>query len=389
MTLSLPYKSGTVRLTSLYGERTLNGVTAMHKGVDLVGTVKTIVSPCAGTVGFAGQVNDKNTGGRTWEWGNYVRIEADGGYKIYLCHMASVSVKTGQTVKTGDVLGVEGSTGYSTGSHCHFEVRYGGKSTDPTPFLGISNRVGSYPVETTTTKLSDYTVDGLRIVKLKNPRLVYWDQAKNKLAGNNVCNAGFFGYYRRNKTSYTLPRGNLVCDTGSYKPVSDVEQDIKPYVVSGKLRYSCYDNAADSAMRGKEVATLVIPSSGSPYIADLSSVPATAKYAVSGVPCVRNHDDVDWYNYVAKQGWGTDTVRNTYHNWLGVRDGELWLITGKSSAKSGNMIYGMWFWDTIKDEGLEDVIKLDGGASYYCKIGGKVQTGSTGSRCINSYLAWD
>jgi murein DD-endopeptidase MepM/ murein hydrolase activator NlpD len=129
--------------------RTLFGVSEMHKGVDLVGTDKTIVAPCDGKIGWAGEYDDRASGGRTWEWGNYVRLETSDGYAVYLCHMASVSVRAGQTVKVGDKLGVEGSTGKSTGSHCHFEVRKGGKSTDPTPYLWISNRLGSYPVEQT------------------------------------------------------------------------------------------------------------------------------------------------------------------------------------------------------------------------------------------------
>ena len=147
MNLTLPYKSGAVRVTSPYGMRTLDGVTAMHKGVDLVGTDKTIVAPCDGKIGWAGEYDDRASGGRTWEWGNYVRMETHDGYAIYLCHMASVAVRMGQTVKAGDKLGMEGSTGKSTGSHCHFEIRKGGKSTDPTPYLGIANRAGSYPVE--------------------------------------------------------------------------------------------------------------------------------------------------------------------------------------------------------------------------------------------------
>ena len=146
-TLKLPYASGAVRVSSPYGLRTLSGVTAMHKGVDLVGTDKTIVAPCDGKIGWAGEYDDKASGGRTWEWGNYVRLETDDGYAIYLCHMASVAVRMGQTVKAGDKLGMEGSTGKSTGSHCHFEVRKGGKSTDPTPYMGIANRLGSYPVQ--------------------------------------------------------------------------------------------------------------------------------------------------------------------------------------------------------------------------------------------------
>lgn len=147
MKLNLPYRTGTVRVSSPYGMRTISGVREMHKGVDLVGADKTIVAPCDGKIGWAGEYNDKLRGGNTWEWGKYIRIETEDGYKIYLCHMAAVAVKAGQAVKAGDVLGREGTTGKSTGSHCHFEVRYGGKSTDPTPMLGIANRAGSYPVQ--------------------------------------------------------------------------------------------------------------------------------------------------------------------------------------------------------------------------------------------------
>lgn len=147
MKLNLPYRTGTVRVSSPYGMRTISGVREMHKGVDLVGSDKTIVAPCDGKIGWAGEYNDKLIGGHTWEWGKYIRIETEDGYKIYLCHMAAVAVKAGQAVKAGDVLGREGTTGKSTGSHCHFEVRYGGKSTDPTPMLGIANRAGSYPVQ--------------------------------------------------------------------------------------------------------------------------------------------------------------------------------------------------------------------------------------------------
>ncbi len=146
MKLNLPYRSGTVRVSSAYGMRTLNGVQEMHKGVDLVGSDKTIIAPCDGWIGWAGYANDKAQGGHTHEWGNYVRLETSDGYKIYLCHMDSVSVRAYTRVKTGDVLGREGSTGKSTGSHCHFEVRKDGKSLDPTALLGIANRVGSYPV---------------------------------------------------------------------------------------------------------------------------------------------------------------------------------------------------------------------------------------------------
>ena len=156
-TVRLPYKSGTVRVTSPYGRRNIDGIPETHKGIDLVGSDKTIVAPCGGRVGWAGLYDDSTSGGRTWEWGNYIRIDTDTGYSVYLCHLADYSVRIGQTVLEGQVVGTEGNTGSvyplpasktdkTSGRHLHFEVRKGGKSTDPTPFLEIANRKGSYPV---------------------------------------------------------------------------------------------------------------------------------------------------------------------------------------------------------------------------------------------------
>lgn len=147
MKLRLPYKTGTVRVTSPYGMRTLNGETAMHKGIDLVGSDKTIVAPCDGVVGASAMLDEATDTSQTWEWGNYIRIDTDAGFKVYLCHLAKRDVYVGRRVKAGDIIGREGSTGKSTGSHLHLEVRYSGKSTDPTALMDIANRVGSYPVE--------------------------------------------------------------------------------------------------------------------------------------------------------------------------------------------------------------------------------------------------
>lgn len=143
----LPYRSGSVTLTSRFGWRTLNGKQDYHKGVDLVGTDKTLVSPCDGVVRSSTIITDKSN--TTWEWGNYIRIDRADGVQIFMCHMASRNVVVGQAVKSGDVVGIEGNTGYSFGSHCHFEVRKNGTSVDPTPYLGIANAAGTYPVKAT------------------------------------------------------------------------------------------------------------------------------------------------------------------------------------------------------------------------------------------------
>lgn len=136
--------SGKFKVTSIFGNRTLNGKTAMHKGIDVVGVAsKNICAVAPGIVRVSTIITDKTN--RTWEWGNYVRVDGDDGHRYYYCHMDKRFVRAGQRVNAGDHLGVEGNTGYSFGSHCHFEVRdAAGKSINPAPFLGIENRTGTY-----------------------------------------------------------------------------------------------------------------------------------------------------------------------------------------------------------------------------------------------------
>lgn len=146
MVLKLPY-AGTCELTSRFGWRNLNGEDDYHNGIDLCGVEdKRILAPCAGVIGSSAIVTDHTD--LTWQWGNYVRIDAPDGTQVFLCHMASRAVKVGQRVEVGDLIGIEGNTGYSFGQHCHMEVRVNGAAVDPTPMLGIPNEWGYYRNET-------------------------------------------------------------------------------------------------------------------------------------------------------------------------------------------------------------------------------------------------
>ena len=146
MKIALPYKPGeAVRISSPYGYRAdpVNGENSKwHGGVDLVGLgSKVLCAPTGGQVVISQMVTDRSD--PTWEWGNYVCIIGDDGRQYYLCHMASRYVVAGQKVRAGEVIGLEGSTGYSTGSHCHLEVRENGNQVDPTSLMGIENVAGS------------------------------------------------------------------------------------------------------------------------------------------------------------------------------------------------------------------------------------------------------
>lgn len=375
----LPYK-GAARVSSPFGWRTLFGKRMYHKGIDLVGTDKMVRAVVGGVVGQSILITD--TTNRTSEWGNYVRVDGEDGRQYYYCHLSKRLVSRGDKVSVGDALGIEGSTGKSTGSHLHLEVRENGKSIDPTAIIGIKNIVGAVR-EAKTQERTNYTVNGLTICRADDFSIEYCDRKKKNIPEDRYINGGFFGNYKSASGSlFTLPVGNLVCDIGGVDPAA--EKYIKPYISGGKLRLGC-DNNASAQYHGRKVSTLVKTRSGKVYVADLSAPPPDAIYAISGVPTVRNGDDVDYYNYVKKQGWDESCMYATYRNWLGIRDGEIWVISGKTSTR--NYIYGMEFWKKIRGEGFSDIICLDGGGSYVRKTGtGKYAT--TGNRRINNYITY-
>jgi Membrane proteins related to metalloendopeptidases len=123
----------------------------VHKGLDLVGMEsKEIHATINGLVEVAGW--DAKTGSstvdQTYGMGQYVRIREDTtNYRYYFAHMSKLLVLPGQRVKKGELIGIEGSTGHSTGPHVHYEIR---KSPDNSTFLdvsqlsGIPNALGEY-----------------------------------------------------------------------------------------------------------------------------------------------------------------------------------------------------------------------------------------------------
>ena len=139
--MNCPYK-GKFKVTQEYKG-------SAHDGLDLVGlSDKNIYSTVDGTVERAGWENSKN---QKQGFGLYVRIKQNNSNdRYYFGHLSKVNVKVGQVVKKGDALGVEGSTGKSTGSHCHYCVRGNGLKTqikDVSQISGIVNKIGTYTAD--------------------------------------------------------------------------------------------------------------------------------------------------------------------------------------------------------------------------------------------------
>jgi murein DD-endopeptidase MepM/ murein hydrolase activator NlpD len=116
-------------ITSGYGKRAspLTGEPGRHMGVDIANEVNTpIRSTADGLVTYAG-----------WQsgYGRVIVVEHGFGFSTRYGHCARVEVKVGDEVKRGDILGYVGSTGRSTGSHVHYEVRVHGMPVDPEKYL--------------------------------------------------------------------------------------------------------------------------------------------------------------------------------------------------------------------------------------------------------------
>ena len=112
-----PYKG---KISSRYGPRRRRN----HNGVDLPLKIgDSIYAPFDGRVRYS---QDTKTG-----YGKLIIIRHDNGLETYFGHLSERKVEAGQWVTAGDVVGLGGNTGRSTGPHLHFETRYYGQSFDP------------------------------------------------------------------------------------------------------------------------------------------------------------------------------------------------------------------------------------------------------------------
>ena len=118
------------RIASGYGYRIdpVYKTVKFHPGLDFAAPQGTpIYATANGTVNIAGNTGDG--------YGNHVVINHGYGYETLFGHMVRVKARRGQKVKRGEVIGWVGSTGKSTGPHCHYEVHKNGQKIDPVYFF--------------------------------------------------------------------------------------------------------------------------------------------------------------------------------------------------------------------------------------------------------------
>lgn len=215
--------------------------------------------------------------------------------------------------------------------------------------------------------------------------IVLKNNRKKNLTEKTYVNANFFAGYYENKEYFTLPVAHLVCDFDSNN------QYVKKYCKErGKFNGDkfCFDSGSFSYMNqfyGKAVSTFVVKN-GKPQVIDLIHADLTYDYAVSGVPIIRNGQDVKFYTYVVGQGWDATTLYATKHIFLGLKpNSDAIYIMGWKSSKS-NMIYSAEAYKKFSAMGFSEVIKLDGGGSYMMKYDGTTIDSTTENRVDNAYI---
>ncbi len=114
-------------ITSPFGYRVFRGAPDYHTGMDIEAEMQTDVRVTqAGSVVFAG-----------WQtgYGWCIEVGHGRGYSTLYGHLSRINVEVGDKVAAGDVIGLSGSSGNSTGPHLHYEIRLNGKAVDPSGYL--------------------------------------------------------------------------------------------------------------------------------------------------------------------------------------------------------------------------------------------------------------
>ncbi len=143
-------------LTSPFGVRVWgNGLSEFHRGIDIAAPTGTSVRAAkSGIVTYAGEMGS---------YGNVVFIDHGNGFSTRYAHLSAINCKVGDNIKMGDVLGLVGSTGNSTGPHLHFETLINNIPKNPMNFLKDGNAGVTSPSEDYEAYMKAY---GNRTVKV-------------------------------------------------------------------------------------------------------------------------------------------------------------------------------------------------------------------------------
>ena len=174
---------GEYKISSGFGERQdpFNLQPSFHPGVDISSDMGTPVLAAANGVIKKITPNTDKTG-----YGNYIEISHPNGVSTLYGHLSEILVKENQTIRRGEIVGLVGDTGRSTGPHLHFEVQVAGTPIDPLSFMSpIKMKPNTIALSALSAEIKAKCAPLLVIVKDEKSK-IFKDCLANK--GTNVKN---------------------------------------------------------------------------------------------------------------------------------------------------------------------------------------------------------
>lgn len=221
-------------------------------------------------------------------------------------------------------------------------------------------------------------------VPVKDFKIIMVDD-KKKNSPKNSCNAGFFANYHEGNDKFTLPVGHLVCDYKATSKWTKFYCNERGKFSGDKFTFDSGSFSYNNEFYGKSQSTLVV-NNGKAAIYELANVPKNVNYAIAGVPIMRNGEDVKFATFVKGQGWGGTSLYATWHIFVGIKEenADVIYVMAMKTTKA-NMISSAEAFKKFKPLGFRDVIKLDGGGSFYFNADG-VTKSTLENRRINTII---
>ena len=232
-----------------------------------------------------------------------------------------------------------------------------------------------------------YVEDGIHTIQCspKEFSLVLVNEKKKNINKKTYTNANFFGNYSEQGESFTLPAGHLIAD---YEAQSKWERhycEERGKFIGDKFYFDVGKWPVDKQFYGKSLSTLIVEN-GKARIEEVKKLKDSYEYAVSGVPVMRNGQDVKFYGDVTGQGYDGSTLYATKHIFVGLKpnDNHIYIMGYKTTTS--NLVYSAEMFKKLSKLGYSDVIKLDGGGSYHFEVNNKVVDTMSENRRISAVI---
>lgn len=225
-------------------------------------------------------------------------------------------------------------------------------------------------------------------VPVSDFKIIMNDSKKKTALSKNYCNAGFFANYDEKNQPFTLPVSHLVCDYAATSSFTKKYCTERGSFNGNKFTFDSSKWSYDNPCYNKRISTLLV-NDNKAEIKEVLSVPSGYNYAVSGIPIMRDGMDINFENDVQPQGWSSSPLYGTWHIFVGLKKhSDLIYIIGMQTI-SWNMVKTSEAYKKFKELGMYNVIKLDGGGSFYMNVDGKVIANTSENRRINTIICFE